>query len=396
MVSTSRRAPARQDHRVNLVLQVRQETPALQVQVSRSRAPSRAPTRSIHLTQHTGDTWIIGTPVPTVAQPAATGDGIVWDGDSWNNVGPLRGPKGDKGDKGDTGNTGATGATGAKGDKGDQGIQGIQGIQGLQGVQGVKGDTGSTGPVSTVPGPEGPEGDEGPVGPPGLYMSPDPPPTTTLLWADTDEEGTGGTGGGGTGGVSDVWLVDADRGKALAPGAYHGVKWNDQTVTSQPLAALPPGWLYEDTGTTLRFPAGVYAISLTSYAEDRDFSCGLQIRYPYGITTWDNEIYMDTPQASPHSYYKLASVSQTFPLTPWYDEDWDEYYGPYLWFSIERPAAAIGTKTISWQFSMVRLGDIPGYTGPPMGSVDTLMAMETRGGGGPKPRRVPEGMEMVQ
>ena len=43
-----------------------------------------------------GDMWIFGTPVPTAAPPrpgpvpAQAGDGIVWSGTVWNNVGPIR------------------------------------------------------------------------------------------------------------------------------------------------------------------------------------------------------------------------------------------------------------------------------------------------------------------
>ncbi|MBK8668672.1 MAG: collagen-like protein [Saprospiraceae bacterium] len=64
------------------------------------------------------------------------GNGHVWSGSAWTNVGQIKGPKGDqgiqgvqgltgpKGDKGDTGNVGATGLTGPKGDKGDKGDPG--------------------------------------------------------------------------------------------------------------------------------------------------------------------------------------------------------------------------------------------------------------------------------
>ena len=61
-----------------------------------------------------GDYWIASD----------TGNGYMYDGLSWVNVGAV---KGDKGDKGDTGL---------------QGIQGATGTQGIQGIQGVKGDTG--------------------------------------------------------------------------------------------------------------------------------------------------------------------------------------------------------------------------------------------------------------
>jgi len=150
-----------------------------------------------------------------------TGNGHLWDGSTWDDVGPIQGPAGAtgpegpagadgsqgetgaKGDKGDQGNqgvigpegpvgaVGSQGETGAKGDKGDQGNQGVigpdgvkgdkgdqgdVGPDGVKGDKGDKGDVGSTGPAgstgsagadSTVPGPTGPEGPQGPEGPEG-------------------------------------------------------------------------------------------------------------------------------------------------------------------------------------------------------------------------------------
>jgi hypothetical protein len=55
-----------------------------------------------------GDMYIIGSPVPTsvtAAVPTAiAGDGLVWSGTAWTDVGPIRGPQGL------TGNNGADGA----------------------------------------------------------------------------------------------------------------------------------------------------------------------------------------------------------------------------------------------------------------------------------------------
>jgi hypothetical protein len=93
---------------------------------------------------------IIGS-VPNVASLPSTaskgdmviiqtdGNGHVWDGTRWVNVGQIKGPKGDKGDKGDNGNLGLTGALGPKGDKGDPGIQGPKGDKGENGAQGTQG-----------------------------------------------------------------------------------------------------------------------------------------------------------------------------------------------------------------------------------------------------------------
>lgn len=106
----------------------------------------------------------------------ATGDGYVWDGAAWVNVGPIRGPKGDTGDtgpqgpQGEAGEAGAAGAAGADGADGASayevavtngfvgteeawlaslvgppGSQGIQGEQGSQGIQGEQGPAGTDG-----------------------------------------------------------------------------------------------------------------------------------------------------------------------------------------------------------------------------------------------------------
>lgn len=54
-----------------------------------------------------GDMYIVGSPVPTAvtaAVPTAVaGDGLVWSGSAWTDVGPIRGPQGVKGDTGATG-----------------------------------------------------------------------------------------------------------------------------------------------------------------------------------------------------------------------------------------------------------------------------------------------------
>lgn len=121
----------------------------------------------------------------------ADGDGYVWNGAAWANVGPIRGPKGDtgatgpQGPKGDTGATGAAGADGADGDSAyavalangfvgteAQWLASLVGPQGPQGIQGAVG-------------PQGPQGDPGPAGPPG-----DPGPAGTTTWAGITDKPT--------------------------------------------------------------------------------------------------------------------------------------------------------------------------------------------------------------
>jgi hypothetical protein len=105
----------------------------------------------------------------------ATGDGYVWNGTSWDNVGAIQGPQGDIGPTGPTGATGAdstvagpTGPTGPIGPQGDIGLTGADStVAGPIGPQGLTGPTGPTGADSTVAGPTGPTGLTGPTGPTG-------------------------------------------------------------------------------------------------------------------------------------------------------------------------------------------------------------------------------------
>jgi hypothetical protein len=60
----------------------------------------------------TGEMWILTDPTGAPASssgPAAAGDGVVWEGSAWVNVGPIRGPAGPQGPKGDQGDPGPAG-----------------------------------------------------------------------------------------------------------------------------------------------------------------------------------------------------------------------------------------------------------------------------------------------
>lgn len=99
-----------------------------------------------------GDLFIAGSTPPPAGWPGgltpAAGNGLVFDGSGWHDVGPVRGP------------AGPAGPAGAKGDKGDPGADGAAGATGPAGPAGAKGDPGIPGPA----GPQGPEGDPGAAG----------------------------------------------------------------------------------------------------------------------------------------------------------------------------------------------------------------------------------------
>jgi hypothetical protein len=86
-----------------------------------------------------------------------TGNGHVWDGVMWNDIGQIRGPQG------------IQGVAGPAGADGPQGVQGPQGADGPQGPQGIQGDQGIEGPAGPqgIQGIQGPQGDQGVAGPQG-------------------------------------------------------------------------------------------------------------------------------------------------------------------------------------------------------------------------------------
>lgn len=85
--------------------------------------------------QDVGDLWLL-TDSSAGGDP---GDGVMWDGVSWVNTGPVRGPEGPQGPQGDDGPAGPTGDPGPEGPAGDTGPAGETG------PPGPKGDTGDNG-----------------------------------------------------------------------------------------------------------------------------------------------------------------------------------------------------------------------------------------------------------
>ena len=108
-----------------------------------------------------GDLWVIDQ----TGGGAIAGDGYVWtDGNTWLNIGPLRGPQGVQGVTGADGLPGVTGTPGTDGTPGATGPEGPRGLQGVKGDTGATGATGSTGATGAT-GATGLTGDVGPIGP---------------------------------------------------------------------------------------------------------------------------------------------------------------------------------------------------------------------------------------
>lgn len=133
--------------------------------------------------------------VPTSANLPATGNAVgdgyitvdtghlwTWNGTTWVDGGPVRGPTGPTGPTGATGATGPTGATGSAstvpGPTGPTGATGAAST--VPGPTGATGATGPTGAASTVAGPTGPTGPTGTTGPAGTGLA-----YTTTLTAPT-------------------------------------------------------------------------------------------------------------------------------------------------------------------------------------------------------------------
>ena len=101
-----------------------------------------------------GDLWIIDQ----TGGGATAGDGYVWTvGNTWLNIGPLRGPQGIQGIAGTNGTDGAAGTPGATGAAGADGADGTDGADGQAGTNGTDGAPGATGS-------QGPQGIQGPTG----------------------------------------------------------------------------------------------------------------------------------------------------------------------------------------------------------------------------------------
>jgi hypothetical protein len=249
------------------------------------------------------------------------GNGWMWNGTAWVNVGSIKGPQGPQGPQGIQGATGATGAQGPIGPTGAQGPQGVKGDTGLTGPtgpQGVKGDTGATGADSTVPGPVGPTGPQGVKGDTGATGAQGPIGLTGPTGPQGVKGDTGATGAQGPQGLK------GDPGATGATGAQgpigltgptgpQGVKGDTGATGAQgpvgDTGAQGPQGLKGDTGATgaqgIQGPQGVQGIKGDTGSQG-----------PAGATGAQGPIGPDEVMVQPDDPYPLNPLVDT-----WYDTD---------------------------------------------------------------------------
>jgi len=230
---------------------------------TRSNLPCYSTTAACTNPPAQGDLYVVTNDGSNNAYKA--GDGFVYNGQTWQNIGPVsasptikdgywyigstntgvkaqgtdgvngtNGADGAKGEKGDKGDTGAAGVAGAKGEKGDKGDTGASGTDGAKGDKGDKGDTGATGAA----GAKGEKGDKGDTGASG----------TDGAKGDKGDKGdTGAAGTDGTNGISPNigangnWWIDTYDTGVKAIGIEINAKGN---IGSLPTSGQQQGDMY--------------------------------------------------------------------------------------------------------------------------------------------------------
>ncbi|HZV69036.1 MAG TPA: hypothetical protein VFG10_05805 [Saprospiraceae bacterium] len=161
----------------------------------------------------------------------SNGNGYLWNGNIWNQIGQIQGPPGQTGAQGIQGPGGATGPQGLQGATGAQGPQGFQGIQGLPGATG---STGATGPqglqgIAGPTGPPGPQGATGNTGPTGATGA------TGAQGSAGPQGATGATGAAGATGATGAQGLQGIQGPPGPAGTYTagtGINLNNNTITN--------------------------------------------------------------------------------------------------------------------------------------------------------------------
>ena len=167
-----------------------------------------------------GDMWIQSD----TAGGGVPGDGLVWTGVEWTNVGQIRGPQGA---------TGATGATGPQGPTGPTGATGATGATGPAGATGPQGPAGADGT-------DGPAGADGSGWTGGTYN----PTTGVVTFASTDGLGFATGDLRGADGADGADGVDGQDGTSIV------VKGTDTYANIIALPATTAGdlWIQSDSG----------------------------------------------------------------------------------------------------------------------------------------------------
>lgn len=209
-----------------------------------------------------------------------TGNGWVWDGNQWVNVGQIQGPQGPAGPQGPQGATGATGATGPQGPAGPQGPQGATGATGPQGPAGDDGATGPQGPQGPAgpTGAMGPQGPQGPVGATGPQGAPGPQGPQGPIGAQGPEGPEGPAGvladGDAAGNTpywdGSDWVINSSN--IFNNGGFVGVG------TETPLNQLTVNW----EGQGFAQESGDGSIRLGTYA-DNNFGAYLQTHSDHNL-----------------------------------------------------------------------------------------------------------------
>lgn len=205
------------------------------VSVSVSNAPGPAGASSFFVgvaaawppsaTPTAGHIYTLPDPVPA-GTPAGflAGYGAQWDGSTWNNIGPVRGPAGPAGPQGVAGIAGSPGVAGAQGPQGDPGPAGPAGANGSPGATGPAGAAG-------VAGPQGPAGATGPAGPAGPAA-----PTYARRFAWASPYSYSGRAASGSATSASVWTIKRSQvstsGAITATLTATSVAWDDYLTAS--------------------------------------------------------------------------------------------------------------------------------------------------------------------
>jgi hypothetical protein len=193
--------------------------------------------------------------------------------------------------------------------------------------------------------------------PPSIYMNPSPPPVSNVLWADTDETGTGG----GAGAAFTTWSYEGSPGKSVAAGATYELEWDDTAVGT--MNALPTGWYLSDYGATTRslyvnFPAGIYSFFFMWISDDYRWNPYMTVDYIHGITAIGYTAYLTTPaQPTPISGGGTYYITNSMTLAV--NGNYPSVSDGKMYVTFQRPSSAPGAATILCTVNVVRLGDLP-------------------------------------